>query len=324
MTRIIVRLLIGILVPCVLLTLATTIFGFWQTSTEIAYICPAFYGRFNRLCLTDADRGTVVRLTGHNLIVAYNVVWSPDGRRLAMDGDVYQYSTDGRAALAFPGLYVLDRYGGHPVRLVESGFDPAWSPDSTQIAYSQANGADYRTGWSIFSTTLTGSKRLIFSSSATNRNPVWSPDGTQIAFQSLTYSPYQSDIYIMKADGSDLRRVTAGDSIYFDPAWSPDGTKLAYFWAGDWDRDILVRDLASGETHNLTAAFSGVHGYDGSPVWSPDGQRIAFDSDVGHPNQWEIYIMHADGSGVYRVARGRRPAWRPPRTFSWTELWARP
>ncbi len=56
--------------------------------------------------------------------------------------------------------------------------------------------------------------------------PAWSPDGTKIAF---IMGPF--DIYIMNADGSELRAVaplptsSGGD---WEPAWSPDGTHLVF------------------------------------------------------------------------------------------------
>ncbi len=312
--------MVGIFVVCALLTLAMTIFGFWQPSTEIAYICDRA-GNYTQICLTDADRGVEVLLTHDPDRYADNVAWSPDGRQIAFDGQTYLGADATHTAMFERGLYLLDVAGGQPRLLMPDAYEPDWSPDGTQIAFSQKSSQPNDYGWSLYAMPPNGSPHLIFTDSLENYNPVWSPDGTRIAFQTRTSNPYHSDIYIVNADGSDPRQITPGDSIYFDPAWSPDGTKLAYFWAGDWDRDILVRDLATGATQNLTAAFSGLRGYDGSPVWSPDGSRLAFDSDVGHYGIWEIYIMKSDGSGVYPVAAGERPAWRPPRTLSWADLW---
>jgi dipeptidyl aminopeptidase/acylaminoacyl peptidase len=44
-------------------------------------------------------------------------------------------------------------------------------------------------------------------------------------------------------------------------------------------------------------------------VWSPDGARIAFRSERSGDS--EIWLMHADGSGQHRLARGLSPAWSP-------------
>ena len=51
-----------------------------------------------------------------------------------------------------------------------------------------------------------------------------------------------------------------------------------------------------------------------SPAWSPDGSRIAFQSNRTGNN--EIYVMHADGSGVTNItntpdAGEFDPEWSP-------------
>ena len=50
-----------------------------------------------------------------------------------------------------------------------------------------------------------------------------------------------------------------------------------------------------------------------SPSWSPDGRRIAFQSDVDE--DWEIFVMNADGSGVTQLtdneAWNLTPSWSP-------------
>lgn len=52
---------------------------------------------------------------------------------------------------------------------------------------------------------------------------------------------------------------------------------------------------------------------DRNPEWSPDGSRIAFQTD--RDGNDEIYIMNADGTGLFRLtnhaARDHKPAWSP-------------
>ena len=53
----------------------------------------------------------------------------------------------------------------------------------------------------------------------------------------------------------------------------------------------------------------------GRPTWSPDGRKIAVVSGRHGPENSEIYVMNADGSGQRRLTRNaafdRAPAWSP-------------
>ena len=57
-------------------------------------------------------------------------------------------------------------------------------------------------------------------------NPVWSPDGRKIAFVCSRYGDNQ--IYIMNADGTDVRRFPQGHAGDWQLAWSPDGKSLCF------------------------------------------------------------------------------------------------
>ena len=59
-------------------------------------------------------------------------------------------------------------------------------------------------------------------SPASEFDPSWSPDGTRIVYRSDRGD--ESAIWVMNADGTGQRRVTAGLS----PAWSPDGSSIAF------------------------------------------------------------------------------------------------
>ena len=150
-------------------------------------------------------------------------VWSPDGRHFAFD---FEY--DGNR-----DIYVQDNEADEDAvrRLTdnsEADHSPTWSPDGTQIAF-----VSERTGSSdIYVMDADGEdeylRRLTNKSdwdpvwSWESWDPAWSPDGTQIAFVSGPYS--EPSIYLMEADGSNVRQLTYGG---VDPTWSPDG-KIKY------------------------------------------------------------------------------------------------
>ena len=56
-----------------------------------------------------------------------------------------------------------------------------------------------------------------------SENPNWSPDGTRIVFDSDRVEKGDLDIYSVKADGSDIRRLTNSPALDALPAYSPDG-----------------------------------------------------------------------------------------------------
>ena len=73
--------------------------------------------------------------------------------------------------------------------------------------------------------------------------------------------------------------------------------------------DIFTTDLAGETIVNLT----GDDAPDRSPSWSPDGTQIAFASR--RENNWDLYLMNADGGGLRRLtddpAYDGEPAWSP-------------
>src|SRR2546429_3523781 len=51
--------------------------------------------------------------------------------------------------------------------------------------------------------------------------PAWSPDGKQLVFTG--YDGGLSDLFVVNADGSNLRRLTNDKYAHLEPSWSADG-----------------------------------------------------------------------------------------------------
>ena len=148
--------------------------------------------------------------------------------------------------------------------------------------------------------------------------PAWSPDGSSIAFASDRDGTV--DIYTMNANGTGVTRLTNDAAWNLIPAWSPDGSRIAFTSLRDGSGDIFVMHADGSGVTRLTG---GSEWDDAFAAWSPDGSRIAFasnrdtyDSDRDTDDNYQIYVMNADGSGVTRLTGGSEwddvfPAWSP-------------
>jgi len=128
-----------------------------------------------------------------------------------------------------------------------------------------------------------------------------------IAFYSLRDG--DSELYSVKADGSDLRRLTHDPSEDVCPAWSPDGKQLAFSSDRSGNSEIYLLSTTGGQPVRLTDSAL----EKSQPDWSHDGLRIAFRGQSKEDS--EIYVMKADGSDVTRLtdnaADEERPIWSP-------------
>ena len=141
-------------------------------------------------------------------------------------------------------------------------------------------------------------------------SPAWSPNGRWIAFDVSV--DRNSDIWVVRPDGSGRRRVTTHAGTDYFVSWSPDARFLVFTsdrGAGD---DIYVIGADGAGERQLTND----PGPDWAPAWSPDGTRIAFAGNAR--GNLEVEIVSADGTG--RVALTDHPepdydsAWSPDGT----------
>jgi Tol biopolymer transport system component len=116
-------------------------------------------------------------------------------------------------------------------------------------------------------------------------------------------------------------RITSEPGLELDPAVSPDGQTLAYSAGPPGRTRILLRDLASGQTRNLTDA--GLEGGLRWPQWSADGSQIVFqagspqlDADTRRGSS-KLYVVPAHGGVPRPVSESTvppfafAPAWFP-------------
>jgi Tol biopolymer transport system component len=138
-------------------------------------------------------------------------------------------------------------------------------------------------------------------------SPSWSPRGNEIAYTSFQHST--GDIYVMRPDGSNKRRLTTSPAYDDIPMFSPDGRRIAFVSSRSGSLQIWVMNADGADQHQVTHSA----GTNYFPTWSPDGSRIAFRSD--RDGNAEIYSMRADGSDVTRLTNDPSidysPSWGP-------------
>ena len=121
------------------------------------------------------------------------------------------------------------------------------------------------------------------------------------------------DVYSMRRDGGDVRRLTTGSAVDRHPSLSPSGQRIA-FLRGDFAQDDLYVMRSDGTgVHRLTRFEGGVE----SPAWSPNGGLIAFSAYERQGSQSkgsDIYTVRPDGTHLHRITRlgnATGPSWSP-------------
>jgi len=105
----------------------------------------------------------------------------------------------------------------------------------------------------------------------------WSPDANRIALSRHT------DVYVMDADGSDLRKIIGGLGQQIHPAWAPVGARLVYQGHASPDYEIYMIDADDEEAGRTQVSFNEDNDY--TPDWSPDGTFVVAARDVGAQKQ---------------------------------------
>ncbi len=196
--------------------------------TQIAYLSDR--SGSNQLHIMDKDGGNDRQLTSASDLEAWNVLWLPDGNRIALWGvfnDDWQWQ-------AFNVLT------GEITPLSEWAFeggDVSLSHDGTRLAYTaHTKPEDHYSPIEIFVQDMDVSNQYQLTSTGwIIENLVWSPDDSQIAFlSSSAISPDQNSpdsiqnaIYTIDLDGSNLHELLLPDLNPRSFAWSPDGKSLA-------------------------------------------------------------------------------------------------
>jgi TolB protein len=184
----------------------------------------------NDVFTINPDGTDVTKLTD-SVGASADAAWSPDGSQIAFDAD----RRDPEHA---QGIYVMDADGTNVRRITirppgyEADLAPRFSPDGTRLVFTRQRGHGDSPKAALFVVRLNGSGPRRLTSFAIHAGDAdWSPDGKRIVFEAYPSPGSYGDVYVIRADGHNLRNLTrnpVGRAGSADPVWSPDGTKILF------------------------------------------------------------------------------------------------
>ena len=247
----------------------------------------------------------------------YNGVISPDGRWV-----VFTSERSGN-----PDLYILDLQGdAGPRPLVESPAledAAAISPDGRRLLFvstRDGNADIFAAPFRPWNPSAADDAPNLTRHAAGDYNPAFSPDGRRILFSSSRDTTVAtstgagppaaylaSELYVMQADGSDVRRLTHHEGWDGAPAWTPDGQEVVFYSQRDGDTRIHRTDV-DGSDGVAPEPVSAPGEAALSPVPAPDG-RLAF--TARRDDRWTIVSTRLDGSDPRVESDTARDYWAP-------------
>lgn len=200
--------------------------------------------------------------------------WSLDGTRFVFERKVHRDVGAGLLFVAKADGSGLTLVTPEPLDLIN---DYAFSPDGKQLLITE--GREGYTSILIASTDGTDIRTLPLGTLIASKPAYRPPNGAEIVFIGQERGQSTSSLYIVKPDGTDIRRIVPpSDLIMVDPRWSPDGSRIAYTaYSVNYDttgsllRIYLV--TPDGQTNRILRDLPS-NDLEKAGGWSNDGSRV--------------------------------------------------
>jgi Tol biopolymer transport system component len=213
--------------------------GDWSADGSMIVYQSGPNGSADHIWVMNADGSGQRQVTANTAAFNHSPCWSPDGKRIAFEWS--RKNAEGNYS-GYDEIHLINVDGSGEINLASDAMDPEWCPDGSMLAFQQKG-----VGMYVINANGSGLRTILPSAPYYGGSIQWSPDGKRIAFAQyiapganvfvvnqdgtgktqLTNFPDEGletivwsfdgngigfvrngDLYVMKADGSDLKRIT--------------------------------------------------------------------------------------------------------------------
>ena len=217
--------------------------------------------------------------------------------------------------------------------------DVALSPDGAHVAWVQSTAATTWKQTYIRGTSGNAPDKIVklpITGERTDFGLAWSPDSKTLAVFSSASETDQRQLWTVKGDGSDAKKITKLNGYAARPRWSHDGKQIAFLYiegAGGGgplmaapattgvidtaihNQRIAVLDIASGQLRQVSPPDLHIYDFD----WSPNDKTFVVTAAPGPgDNNWwiaQIYtieVAKGNATSIYKPAlQVAVPRWSP-------------
>ncbi|MCI0605193.1 S9 family peptidase [bacterium] len=264
----------------------------------------AFFSKRNKkkqVFLLNRSGGEAMQLTEVKQGVS-DFTWSPDSKRLALvindadpdaplDDDKEKEKEKTKKPVVITRLqFKFDEYG-----YLKELYDHIYTLDVQSKQLKQITSGPYNDGGEVWS--------------SASSSPQWSPDSKQIAFVSNRSehpdANRNTDIFLVSAEGGEVKRLTTNEGPDEAPQWSPDGKWIVYQAQHQPDliwydtTEVMVIPARGGAPKVLTRELDRNCFM---PRFSGDGRTIFF--ILEHEGKQLLASVSATGTGLNKNVGG--------------------
>lgn len=234
--------------------------------------------------------------SGNSEIALFNndTIYSETGVRFDFSGEWMTYSDPFSYGVI---LKRVDNNEKKEIKVNRGSFSPVLSPYGDCIAFISR---DEKDNLLLTVVLLNIEDTLIlppeFDSYTQCEYPSFSPDGNKVVYSKVRTDEYKK-IYILDLKTEESKEVINAEGHATYPSFSPDGIFILYMAQINGDNYQICRYRMNSDVIELLTT----EGDNRYPLYSPDGNYIVFSSKRDGDEDFEIYMMKADGTELKKL-----------------------